>query len=308
MKQKEYQPTSGVSTLLVRRISRVQATQRAGRAGRTAPGKCFRLYGAREMKRMDERTSPEIMRVSLESVVLHLKVMSYDDVLDFDFLDAPDSPGLVAAAVALFLLGALDADGKLTSQGRLLSTLPTEPAYGKVLLAACKGGAVAEVVTVVAILAGTDSLFRQAARGNAGDKHPHARFVCDGLGDHIAFLRAYAEWSAQPGQQQQAWCRQHCIDGRCLRTARQTRDLLLRSLQPAFADALRDGDERRIRFDSERLSRVRQSLCYGMYTHAACSTRRGGYMTMGEPKQLGVCPDAPWCAFALPRLWCLRLC
>ena len=106
----------------VQRISRVQATQRAGRAGRTAPGKCIRLYGQKEFELMDAETMPEIQRSHLEDVVLFLKDLKIDNVLAVDFLDPPDQLGMVQACKQLYLLGALDADGGLTDQARQRST------------------------------------------------------------------------------------------------------------------------------------------------------------------------------------------
>ena len=87
-----YNPRIRVESLLVTAISKASAQQRAGRAGRTKPGKCFRLYTEKAFKQeMQENTYPEILRSNLGSVVLQLKKLGIDDLVHFDFMDPPGS-------------------------------------------------------------------------------------------------------------------------------------------------------------------------------------------------------------------------
>lgn len=115
-----------------------QATQRAGRAGRTCPGKCFRLYTRDHFeKRMPNITSPEIQRTSLVGAVLYLKSLDLNiDVLGFHFLDPPDKSALEDALKQLYVLDAIDADGKITPLGGLMSKIPLDPALSRALIAA----------------------------------------------------------------------------------------------------------------------------------------------------------------------------
>jgi HrpA-like RNA helicase len=109
---------AGMERLAVQPISRVQAAQRAGRAGRTAPGTCFRLYTQRYFELdMPDATVPEIQRVPLLGAVLQLKSLPASlgvDVLAFDFVDAPDPAALREALRHLYLLGAIDAGARPT--------------------------------------------------------------------------------------------------------------------------------------------------------------------------------------------------
>ncbi|KIY91311.1 hypothetical protein MNEG_16653, partial [Monoraphidium neglectum] len=121
-------------------ISRVQATQRAGRAGRTRPGKCFRLYTRLYFEsQMPDAALPEIQRCGLAGAVLHLKALRLPlDVLGFDFLDPPSRGALEEALRRLYITDAIDADGDITPLGRQMANMPLEPDLARALLAAHK--------------------------------------------------------------------------------------------------------------------------------------------------------------------------
>ena len=126
-----------MESLLIVPISKVQAVQRAGRAGRTREGKCIRLYTEEFYnQQLPNATLPEIKRVNLTSTVLTLKQMQIDDVLGFDFLDKPDAVQVEQALKQLYLLDAIDKDGKIMSLGQELARFPIEPTFAKSLLAA----------------------------------------------------------------------------------------------------------------------------------------------------------------------------
>lgn len=258
----------GMNTLQVQRISRVQATQRAGRAGRTAPGKCIRLYGQNEFELMDTETVPEIQRSHLEDVVLFLKDLHIDDVLNVDFLDPPDKIGVIQACKQLYLLGALDAAGKLTSQGRSMAKVPVEPALARALLAGAAAGVLSEVVTIVAMLGCEEmgGVFIRPGDPRTRKLADESRlsFAKDGHGDQIALLRCYASWD-ELGRRSRTWCDKNWVHGRSLARAAEMRDLLLRSLSSVGIDVNRAGARDRISFCEKVLDRTRQALCYGLY-------------------------------------------
>lgn len=89
VKQTSYNPRSGMESLIATPVSKAAAQQRAGRAGRVASGKCFRLYTAFAFNELDENTVPEIQRTNLSSVILMLKGLGINDLINFDFLDPP---------------------------------------------------------------------------------------------------------------------------------------------------------------------------------------------------------------------------
>jgi pre-mRNA-splicing factor ATP-dependent RNA helicase DHX15/PRP43 len=136
-KQKVYNPRLRIESLLVSPISRASAKQRAGRAGRTRPGKCYRLYTKKSFEcDLIENTHPEIMRSNLSSVVLSLKKLGIDDIVHFDYMDPPAPETLMRALEQLNYLGALDDDGDLTPLGASMSDFPLDPLHSKIILTA----------------------------------------------------------------------------------------------------------------------------------------------------------------------------
>ena len=127
-KQRLYNPRIRVESLLVTPISRASAQQRAGRAGRTRPGKCFRLFTEKDFKtELEEQTHPEILRCNLAGTVLGLVKAGVKDLVRFDWVDAPSPESLMRALELLNFLAALDDDGNLTALGSKMSEFPLHP-------------------------------------------------------------------------------------------------------------------------------------------------------------------------------------
>ena len=153
VKQKSFNPRTGMESLVVTQISKAAAQQRSGRAGRTAPGKCFRLYTAWAYKNeLPENTIPEIQRTNLGNVVLMLKALGIEDLVHFDFMDPPPPETIMRALEQLYALGALNAQGELTKTGRRMAEFPLDPMMSKMLLGAEKYGVSEEVCTICAML------------------------------------------------------------------------------------------------------------------------------------------------------------
>ena len=116
-------------------ISQAAANQRSGRAGRTAPGKCFRLFTAWSFKNeLEENTVPEIQRTNMGNVVLQLKALGINDLLRFDFMDPPPAETLMRAFESLYALGALNDKGELTKLGRRMAEFPLDPLLSKTVI------------------------------------------------------------------------------------------------------------------------------------------------------------------------------
>jgi HrpA-like RNA helicase len=109
-------------------------------------------------------TTPEILRSNLASVVLQMKAMGIDNVVTFDFMESPDQVRLVKSLRTLFLLDALDADGKLTDLGKTMSKFPLEPQFARTLLAAQEFGCLEDAVTLVSILSSEGVWYRPSRR------------------------------------------------------------------------------------------------------------------------------------------------
>ncbi|XP_059070870.1 probable pre-mRNA-splicing factor ATP-dependent RNA helicase DEAH2 isoform X3 [Cryptomeria japonica] len=160
-KQKVYNPRVRVESLLVSPISKASAHQRTGRAGRTQPGKCFRLYTEISFQNdLQPQTYPEILRSNLANVVLTLKKLGIDDLVHFDFMDPPAPETLMRALELLNYLGALDEDGNLTKLGELMSEFPLDPQMSKMLVISPEFNCSNEILSITAMLSDScSSLF-----------------------------------------------------------------------------------------------------------------------------------------------------
>ncbi len=167
-----FDPTRGLDRLELARISRASSDQRAGRAGRTAPGRCVRLWTEAEHRGLPEADLPEIRRVDLCGTVLLLRAWGVNDPSSFGWLTPPDPAALQAAARLLVLLGGLESeDGPITTVGRRLLDIPAHPRLGRLLLAASAVGLEREGASLAALLAEKDILIRSFGRDARPDFH-----------------------------------------------------------------------------------------------------------------------------------------
>ncbi|MGD0060572.1 MAG: ATP-dependent helicase HrpB, partial [Verrucomicrobiia bacterium] len=160
-----YDPYRGINTLLVEKISRASADQRAGRAGRTAPGVCLRLWTKHEHEQRPAQELPEVKRLDLSEVVLTLKASGVSDVHSFRWLESPSRQSLERAELLLKDLGALEnKSSAITELGRRMLAFPLHPRYSRMLLAAQEYGCVRQVALIAALTQGRDLLVRRQGR------------------------------------------------------------------------------------------------------------------------------------------------
>ncbi len=182
-----FDPYRGINTLLVERISRASADQRAGRAGRTAPGVCLRLWTEREHQDRAPQELPEVKRLDLAEVVLTLKASGVEDVAAFRWLEAPDARGLERALSLLTDLGALEQG--ITPLGRRMLAFPAHPRYARMLLAAHELGCVRPVALVAALTQGRNLLRRAGGKQMEQDREDHLGE--QGESDFFTLMRAH---------------------------------------------------------------------------------------------------------------------
>ena len=159
-----YDANRGINTLLIDKISQSSADQRAGRAGRTAPGVCMRLWSREEHSHRAVQELPEIKRLDLSEVVLTLKASGVDDLQKFRWLEKPDEVSLTHAEELLADLGALDKNKSITPIGRKMLAFPLHPRYARMLLAAQEYGCVYQACLVAALTQGRDLLLRNCGK------------------------------------------------------------------------------------------------------------------------------------------------
>ena len=156
-----FDPHRGIDTLLIEPVSQASAEQRAGRAGRTGPGRCIRLWSQTDHAARPLRETPEIKRVDLSETILLLLTSGWGDATTFPWYEKPDDKALQRALTVLRDLGAVDAAGALTRLGRRMAVFPAHPRYARMLMAAGEFGCVAEIARIAGLSQGRDILFRK---------------------------------------------------------------------------------------------------------------------------------------------------
>ena len=189
-----YDPYRGINTLLIEKIRRAAADQRAGRAGRTAAGHCLRLWTAHEQNGRASQELPEVKRLDLAEVILTLKASGVNDATTFRWLEAPDPRALQRAEMLLADLGAVDAaSGSITTLGRRMLAFPAHPRYTRMLLAAEDYDCVRPVALIAALTQGRDLLMGR--QGAQTDDSRDELFGAETESDFFVLMRAwqYAE-------------------------------------------------------------------------------------------------------------------
>ena len=159
-----YDANRGINTLLIEKISQANADQRTGRAGRTAPGTCVRLWSRPEHDERPPHEMPEIRRLDLSEIVLTLKAAGVHDLRKFRWLEKPDEISLTHAEELIADLGAIDHAGHITPIGRKMLAFPLHPRYARMLLAAQQYGCVHQACLVAALTQGRDLLIRNSGK------------------------------------------------------------------------------------------------------------------------------------------------
>jgi HrpA-like RNA helicase len=211
-------PKHGFESLLPQPISKSSARQRTGRAGREAPGVCFRLYTEESFAELKEDTDPEIKRCHLANVVLMLKATNVEDIMSFDFLDPPNRMTLLRSLEQLYALEALDDSGKITPLGRKMAEFPLEPTLAKVLLESVTFGCTSEILDVISLLS-VDSVFYNPPEDKREQaQEAKAKFVSHD-GDHLTLLNVLEAYRNRGQESHHDWCRANFVIGRNMKQA-----------------------------------------------------------------------------------------
>mmetsp|Transcript_37618 Transcript_37618/g.91433 ORF Transcript_37618/g.91433 Transcript_37618/m.91433 type:complete len:724 (-) Transcript_37618:50-2221(-) len=287
-KQKVYNPRIRVESLLVSPISRASAKQRAGRAGRTQPGKCFRLYTEKSFHEdLQETTYPEILRSKMSNVVLTLKSMKIDDLVHFDFLDPPAPETLMRALELLNYLGGLDDEGDMTDLGYQMSQLPLDPQLAKLILVSPDYNCSSEIVTIVACLSVPQLFLRpretakQADEAKAQFSHPDS--------DHLTLLTAYNEYDMVPDNEKRKWCWDNFISERSMISATNVRNQLLGVMKRLDVPIISSDTKGDGSFSS---TDIRKALTAGMFMQVAHRKRSGEYLTIKDNQHVFIHPSS----------------
>ncbi|ORY64133.1 P-loop containing nucleoside triphosphate hydrolase protein [Pseudomassariella vexata] len=281
-KQKIYNPRIRVESLLVSAISKASAQQRAGRAGRTKPGKCFRLYTEEAFKKeLIEQTYPEILRSNLANTVLELKKLGVEDLVHFDLMDPPAPETMMRALEELNYLACLDDEGELTKLGELASEFPLDPSMAVMLISSPEFYCSNEMLSITALLSVPQVFVRPANKRREADemkamfKHPE--------GDHLTMLNVYHAFKGIQSRDGDAkkWCHEHYLSFRHLSSADNVRTQLKRIMETRGLELVSTPFE-----DKEYYSNIRRALVAGFFMQVAKKDGNGKiYRTMKDNNQ-----------------------
>ncbi|KAM1633588.1 hypothetical protein ACFXTN_010625 [Malus domestica] len=297
VKQRQYNPSTGMYSLDVVQISKVQANQRAGRAGRTRPGKCYRLYPSTVYEdEFLDATIPEIQRSSLAGSVLYLKSLDLPDIdiLKFDFLDSPSSESLQDALKQLYLIDAIDENGLITRVGKTMAELPLEPSLSKTLMEANEYGCLSQALTVAAMLSAETTLLPGRSKSTEKKRKHDYLDLPDGSGwgDHIQLLQIYECWHQTDYDIN--WCKDYQLQVRGMKFVKDVRKQLSQIMQKIAKGSLDVQTARRRNESQQDYHNLRKALCVGYANQLAeRMMHHNGYRTLGfKPQVVQVHPSS----------------
>ncbi|OIW00634.1 hypothetical protein TanjilG_09115 [Lupinus angustifolius] len=289
-KMKSYNPRTGMESLLITPISKASAMQRAGRSGRTGPGKCYRLYTAYNFHNdLDDNTIPEIQRTNLANVVLMLKSLGIHDLMHFDFMDPPPAEALLKALELLFALGALNKLGELTKVGRQMTEFPLDPMLSKMIVASEKYKCSDEIISIAAMLSVGNSIFYRPKDKQVHADNARLNFHSGNVGDHVGLMKVYNSWKETNYSSQ--WCYENYIQIRSMKRARDIRDQLAGLLERV---------EIELASNSSDLDAIKKSITSGFFPQSARLQKNGSYRTVKHPQTVHIHPSSGL-AHVLPR-------
>ncbi len=292
---------SGVDALISVPVTQSAAIQRAGRAGRTQSGKCFRLMTERSFLELESNPLAEMQRVDISWAVLQLKALGIHDVLHFDFLSPPSSEAMIFALELLYSLGALDENCRITALGAKMAEMPLEPRQAKCLLASSDFGCCEEILSIAA-MSTVDYPFINV-RNKPATNEAKVKLEKDVehfavLGsDHMTSLRIYQEFT-ESGYSS-SWCDSYSLQYRILSRAKELRynlqTLLRRFLESGAVMASCGEDDKAIR----------RCLVSGFFSHAARLGNDGRYRTLRGNVPVQAHPTSVVESFGAPPEWVL---
>jgi pre-mRNA-splicing factor ATP-dependent RNA helicase DHX38/PRP16 len=267
-KLKVYNPRIGMDALQIYPISQANANQRSGRAGRTGPGMAYRLYTERQYKEeLLPLTIPEIQRTNLANTVLLLKSLGVIDLLQFHFMDPPPQDNILNSLYQLWILGALDAGGALTTLGRQMAEFPLDPPQCQMLIMSCQMGCSAEILIIVSMLSVPSIFYRPKGREEEADGVREKFQVPES--DHLTYLNVYQQWKMN--HYSSNWANEHFIHIKALRKVREVRQQLKDILTQQKLDMKSCGTDWDV---------VRKCICAAYFYQAARQKGLGEYVNL----------------------------
>lgn len=279
VKLRAFDPRTGIESLTVTPVSKASAAQRAGRAGRTRPGKCFRLYTEEYHDTLPESNVPEVQRSNLAPFILQMKALGIDNVLRFNYLTPPPSELMINALEVLYSLGALDEYAKLTKPlGLRMAELAVGPMMAKALLSAKSFGCLSEIITIAAMISIDGSVWFHDEEEKMRMETVRRKFAAE-EGDHLTLLNVYHAFD-NAGKNRARFCKDHLLNYKAMCQAITIRAQLKRCIE-RFGTAV-DKRMSAARSDFVKGEAIRRCLTTGYFAHAAKMQPDGTFRAVGR--------------------------
>jgi ATP-dependent RNA helicase DDX35 len=273
VKLRAFNPITGIETLTATPVSKASATQRAGRAGRTKSGKCFRLYTEVAYQSLEDASVPEIQRSNLAPTVLQLKALGIDNIVRFDFITSPPAELLTRALELLYSLGALDDYAKLTKPlGIRMAELAVEPMMAKTLLSASSFGCLSEILSIAAMTSLGSAVWFHHDGEKKTMETSRRKFAAE-EGDHLTLLNAYQAFVTK-GRKESKFCRDNHLNFKSMSRAVSIRAQLKRYLEKFGVDVdetlSKNANKQPLAVGGgDKAEQIRRCLTTGYFAHAA---------------------------------------
>ncbi|RWA05482.1 hypothetical protein EKO27_g9624 [Xylaria grammica] len=299
VKLRAFDPRTGIESLTATPVSKASAAQRAGRAGRTKPGKCFRLFTEDAYQSLPDMNPPEIQRSNLAPFILQLKALGIDNVVRFEYLTPPPAELMIKAAELLYSLGALDEYSKLTRPlGMRMAELAVEPMMAKTLLSASSFDCVNEILTIAAMTSLGGTIWIQQDGGKKQMESARRKFAAE-EGDHLTLLNVYQAFVTK-GKKESRFCHENQLNFKAL-----TRAVSIRGQLKRYLERFGIGTDGSLKAPREGTAdRVRRCLTAGYFAHAARMQPDGSYRNVeggtvlyAHPSSLMFNRKADWVIF-----------
>ncbi|EER39253.1 ATP-dependent RNA helicase Prh1 [Histoplasma capsulatum H143] len=227
-KMKQFRARLGLDSLLVKPISKSAAIQRKGRAGREAPGQCYRLYTEKDYLALQETNTPEILRCDLSQAILNMKARGVDDIMCFTFLTRPSREALEKALLQLFSIQALDETGKISKIGVRIAKLPLTAQLGRVLLASAKYGpdCLRNVIDIISCLSVENIFLSTTSEEKKEEAEKARRDLYRREGDHLTMLATVRAYAGEKSDRK-AWANRHLVSHRAMQAVMDVRKQLI---------------------------------------------------------------------------------
>ena len=288
-KIKHFRSSIGLDSLLVKPISKSAAIQRKGRAGREAPGQCYRLYTELDYLTLQQSNTPEILRCDLSHAILTMKARGVDDVINFPFLDHPHREALEKALLQLYQLGALTSTGDVSDIGRQMAKLPLTVSLGRVLIAAAEPelDCVSEVIDTISCLSVENIFLNLTSEEKKEEAELARRELYRREGDHLTLLTTVRAYAAEHSDRK-AWAERHFVSHRAMQALMDVR----KQLRQQSKTLLENEGQQSTALTTELSISVLKCFLKGFATNTARLSPDGSYKTIVGNQSVAIHPSS----------------